>query len=159
MSLQEKMERIKRESISYKINESRDYQNTVNSRNPSQHGESSADGNSRRNSNHRVAGTHVSLQKNLNISMQSMSKRSRMPSQHSQSRGDMGEISDATEPAMPESTLNQNFMNSQGSSNFNHGTQQQYQQLHGHLNSAGTKEFQSLNNQHLHPKSFPNQLN
>lgn len=31
-----------------------------------------------------------------------MSKLSRMPSQHSQSRGDMGEISDATEPAMPE---------------------------------------------------------
>jgi hypothetical protein len=71
MSLQEKMERIKRESISYKKNDHRDYhQNTGNSRNQSQHGGgSSIDGNSRRNSNQRVPATQISLQKNLNISL------------------------------------------------------------------------------------------
>ena len=117
MSLQEKMERIKRESISYKQNDKHDYQqNTGNSRNQSQHGGgSSIDGNSRRNSNQRVPATQISLQKNLNISLQSMSKLSRMPSQHSQSRGDMGEISDATEPAMPEHSMSQHFLPSQGS--------------------------------------------
>ena len=145
MSLQEKMEKIKRESINYKKNGSREYQNTANSRNHSQHGGSSIERNSRRMSNHRANGTHVSVQKNLNISLQSMSKLSRVPSQHSQSRGDIGEIGDAAEPVYPESTLNQNFMNSQSSSNLHKGKRQQHQQHHNHLNNnLSNRDFQSM---------------
>lgn len=87
-----------------------------------------------------------------------MSKLSRMPSQHSQSRGDMGEISDATEPAMPEQqSISQHFLPSQGSMSPFVQAQPLAQHLPGHL----SKEFQSQSHkqQYFHPKSFPKHQN
>lgn len=69
----------------------------------------------------------------------------------------MGEISDATEPAMPEQSMSQHFLPSQGSTSPFVHAQPLAQHLPGHL----SKELQSQSHkqQYFHPKSFSKHQN